>query len=50
MKKSGYDARNLEDGISGTYMAHKRAENAYNSSDGELGKEKPLERIRISHL
>jgi len=43
MKKSGYDARNVEDGVRGTYMAHKRAENEYNSSDGELGKEKSLE-------
>jgi hypothetical protein len=43
MKKSGYDARNVKDGIRATCMAHKRAEIEYNSSDGKLGKKKPLE-------
>lgn len=43
MKKSGYDARIVEDGISGTYMAHERAEGEYNSLAGKLGNKKLLE-------
>jgi hypothetical protein len=40
MKKSGYDARIVEDRISGMYAAHERAEYEYNSLAGKLGKKK----------
>jgi hypothetical protein len=43
MKKYGYGACILEDGISGKYMAYERAENDYNSLAGKLGKKKALE-------
>jgi hypothetical protein len=38
--KSGYDVRIVEDRIRGTYVAHERAENEFNSLAGKLGKKK----------
>jgi len=43
MKKSGYDARIVGGGISGTFMADERAENEYNGLARRLGKKKLLE-------